>query len=65
MANVFVNINDLSNQELLSMIHQALLFKSGQFIPVINRQVVANLFFENSTRTATSFQMAEMKLGYQ
>ncbi|EJO02323.1 aspartate carbamoyltransferase catalytic subunit [Oenococcus oeni] len=65
MANVFVNINDLSDQELLSMIHQALLFKSGQFIPVINRQVVANLFFENSTRTATSFQMAEMKLGYQ
>ncbi|MFT8695535.1 MAG: aspartate carbamoyltransferase catalytic subunit [Oenococcus sicerae] len=65
MANVFVNINDLSNQDLLSIIHQALLFKSGQLLPVMNKQVVANLFFENSTRTATSFQMAEIKLGYE
>lgn len=45
MANVFVNINDLSNQDLLSIIHQALLFKSGQLLPVMNKQVVANLFF--------------------
>ncbi|MFT8879120.1 MAG: aspartate carbamoyltransferase catalytic subunit [Oenococcus sp.] len=64
MANLFVNINDLSNQDLLSMIHQALLFKHGDLIPVAEKQVVANIFFENSTRTASSFQMAEIKLGF-
>ena len=32
-------------------------------LPQFNGQYVSNLFFENSTRTKCSFEMAEQKLG--
>ncbi|MCL0329467.1 aspartate carbamoyltransferase catalytic subunit [Apilactobacillus sp. TMW 2.2457] len=38
-------------------------FKKGYRINLIQPVYVANLFFENSTRTHTSFYMAESKLG--
>ncbi|GAX47352.1 aspartate carbamoyltransferase catalytic subunit [Pseudolactococcus reticulitermitis] len=54
----------LSNDEVLGLIKRAQDFKYQRIKPVFNRQFfVANLFFENSTRTHKSFEVAEKKLG--
>ena len=54
----------LSNDEVLGLIKRAQDFKYQRIRPVFNRQFfVANLFFENSTRTHKSFEVAEKKLG--
>ena len=42
----------------------SLAYKNGERDLPQTTQHVANLFFENSTRTASSFQMAESKLGW-
>ncbi|WP_407371412.1 aspartate carbamoyltransferase catalytic subunit [Carnobacterium sp.] len=62
----FVSVEDLTNEEVLTLIHRASQFKKG----IISAQVLeplyaVNLFFENSTRTHKSFEMAEKKLGIE
>jgi aspartate carbamoyltransferase catalytic subunit len=37
--------------------------KNGEAIPLLHGKTVVNLFFENSTRTRTSFELATRKLG--
>lgn len=61
----FVNLEELSVEQILSLIKQALAFKTGQERPKIEPLMVANLFFENSTRTHSSFQVAQIKLGWE
>ena len=59
-----LKISDLTIEELNSIIEDALLFsnekKDWQFP---NQYLVANLFFEASTRTHFSFESAELQLG--
>ncbi|MDR1605598.1 MAG: aspartate carbamoyltransferase catalytic subunit [Streptococcaceae bacterium] len=56
----------LSNDEVIGLIKRAQAFKHQQIKPVFKRQFfVANLFFENSTRTHKSFEVAEKKLGLE
>ncbi len=58
-----VSMDRLSRDEIYGLVNRALEFKRGS-APVIQPGTTAiNLFFENSTRTFTSFQMAEHKLG--
>lgn len=55
------SISELTNEEIQSIIERAIEFKNGrqeQF-----DLYAANLFFENSTRTKCSFEMAERRLG--
>ncbi|WP_429971039.1 aspartate carbamoyltransferase catalytic subunit [Fructilactobacillus sp. Tb1] len=60
-----VTVADMSEAEVLHKIKLAQLFKAGKQVQ-LNRPVYAmNLFFENSTRTHTSFDMAERRLGMQ
>ncbi|WP_395318215.1 aspartate carbamoyltransferase catalytic subunit [Fructilactobacillus frigidiflavus] len=60
-----VTVADMSEAEVLHKIKLAQLFKAGKKV-TLNRPVYAmNLFFENSTRTHTSFEMAERRLGMQ
>lgn len=60
----FVNLNALPLQQVRLFIQRALDLKAGQ--PHQSLQgTVSNLFFENSTRTQASFQMAENRLGLQ
>ncbi|GLB47590.1 aspartate carbamoyltransferase [Philodulcilactobacillus myokoensis] len=59
----FLNINRLSKDELHSLITLAHDFKNGKKAQLKKPVYGANLFFENSTRTHSSFQMAELKLG--
>ncbi|MCM0583042.1 aspartate carbamoyltransferase catalytic subunit [Weissella diestrammenae] len=61
----FVNINDLEKHEIIGLIKRGLAFKAGTSVPTVAQHMVANLFFENSTRTNVSFQVAEQKLGWQ
>lgn len=60
----FVSIENLTNQEVMALIKRAEYFKNGKEIPKLSEPVyVTNMFFENSSRTHTSFEMAERKLG--
>lgn len=54
----------LSDQEVMGLIKRAQQFKHGEKSQLSNQQYfVANLFFENSTRTHKSFEVAEKKMG--
>lgn len=59
-----LTIEALSNQEVMGLVRRAQAFKQGAHWSGKKRQFfVANLFFENSTRTHKSFEVAERKLG--
>lgn len=54
----------LNDQEVMALIKRAQQLKKGESPELKKRQYfVANLFFENSTRTHKSFEIAEKKLG--
>lgn len=59
-----VTMETLSNEEVLGLIKRGIQFKKGEVEIDHNRTYyVSNLFFENSTRTHKSFEMAELRLG--
>lgn len=59
-----VTMETLSNEEVLGLIERGLEFKSGKVDVAHDRTYYAsNLFFEDSTRTHKSFEMAELRLG--
>ena len=58
-----LSMEHLSNEEIMMILNRAQHFENGEE-PVLQREFhVANLFFEPSTRTKTSFEMAERRLG--
>lgn len=57
--------SNLSKEEILSVLMEGIEFAEGKIATVKNPTFVSNLFFENSTRTKTSFDVAERKLGMQ
>lgn len=59
----FIDINQLNPQELRQLINQACYFKSHAAESMLHNTFVANLFFEPSTRTRCSFEIAAKKLG--
>lgn len=61
--NHFLDINQLSKADVEALLQRAFLFKtSGQF-PDYSSHALANLFYENSTRTRISFELAARRLG--
>ena len=60
-----VKMSDLSNEEVYGLIERALELKAGASPIQRPDLIAANLFFENSTRTKHSFEVAQMKLGLQ
>ena len=59
-----LTVEDLSTNDVLTLIEWAEAYKHTQRTLTLNRPVyITNLFFENSTRTHRSFEMAERKLG--
>ncbi|KTD33744.1 aspartate carbamoyltransferase [Legionella nautarum] len=58
----FLEISQLSTQQINSLLEQALYFKKGGQLPDYSQHMVANLFYENSTRTRVSFELAAKKL---
>ena len=54
----------LSTDQIYKTYQRQSQFKSGERqLPNFEGKYVANLLFENSTRTKCSFEMAELKLG--
>lgn len=58
-----VSMEDLSEEEVLSLIKRGIEFKNGAHLAYDDQHLVSNLFFESSTRTHKSFEVAERKLG--
>lgn len=58
-----VSMQDLTPTDVNELIDRAEEFKAGADFQTTEPIYVANMFFENSTRTHTSFEMAEHKLG--
>lgn len=58
-----VTMETLSNEEVLGLITRGLDFKRGEVIDLDRKYYASNLFFEDSTRTHKSFEMAELRLG--
>lgn len=54
-------ISDLTNEDIMAIINTAIDYKNGKKTKF--NKTASNLFFENSTRTKCSFEMAERNLG--
>lgn len=61
-----VTMETLTNEEVMALIKSAQTYKhENPSAETMEKEVVANLFFEPSTRTHKSFEVAEKKLGYK
>lgn len=61
--NDLLTTNALSVIEINDILDDAMKFAEGEGWKLKQQTFVANLFFENSTRTKSSFEVAERKLG--
>ena len=57
------NLRNLKVSEIMDLINLAIDCEAGKFNNIYSDKIVANLFFEPSTRTQYSFETAELKLG--
>lgn len=62
MKNLF-KLHDLSTTEILDILDLASECKTGKYDNCLEGKIVCNLFFEPSTRTQYSFNVAQEKLG--
>lgn len=58
-----LSMNQLATDEIMEILHLAESFSKGEEWSPAKRTFAANLFFEPSTRTKSSFEMAERKIG--
>ena len=58
-----ITTNDFSNDEILALFEDARLFLDLQSNSLLNGKLIVTLFFENSTRTRSSFEIAAKRLG--
>lgn len=58
-----LSMEHLTNEEILHILDRAQAFENGEQPQMARSYNVANLFFEPSTRTKTSFEMAERRVG--
>lgn len=62
-----LGLKKLSSSEISGILDRAAYWDSQKqkLIPILSDRFVSNMFFENSTRTRFSFEMAEKRLGAQ
>jgi aspartate carbamoyltransferase catalytic subunit len=58
-----ITTKDLSNKEILALYKDAKIFLDLQSNNILNGKLIVTLFFENSTRTRSSFEIAAKRLG--
>jgi len=58
-----ITTRDLSIEEVQKLFEDAQKYKDGQIEPILSNRLVMTLFFENSTRTRSSFDVAAGRLG--
>lgn len=60
-----LSMEHVTPQEIEALITRAIDIKNGRPVMKLNGKTVVNLFYENSTRTKLSFEMAEKKLNIE
>ncbi len=63
--NHLLTMSDLTIEEIQDLLNEAQGFANGEISSLKRQTFVANLFFENSTRTRFSFEVAQKKLGLE
>ena len=58
-----IDTNDFSDEQIGQLLHDAKVFKSQRPIQLLRDRLLITLFFEASTRTRSSFEVAAKKLG--
>ena len=58
-----INTADFDTDEILALFERAKRFKEGYINPTLEAQLIITIFFENSTRTRSSFEVAAKRLG--
>ncbi|MCD7740447.1 MAG: aspartate carbamoyltransferase catalytic subunit [Candidatus Gastranaerophilales bacterium] len=58
-----IDIKSISKEEILNIINSAKEFKKGRKKSEVEKKTIALMFYENSTRTKCSFEIAGQKLG--
>ncbi len=60
-----IKTDDFSLDEIQELFADAKRFKAGHIVPLLQDKIIITLFFENSTRTRSSFEIAAKRLGAQ
>ncbi len=55
--------DDFSTEQVHAVLRDAEEYLNGQFDPILREKIIITLFFENSTRTKSSFEIAAKRLG--
>mgnify|MGYP001587972127 FL=1 len=58
-----IRTDDFTTSEIESILEDAKLFSDGRFDRILKDKIIITLFFENSTRTRSSFEIAAKRLG--
>ena len=58
-----IDTTDFSDEQIAQLLHDAKVFKSQRPIQLLRDRLLITLFFEASTRTRSSFEVAAKKLG--
>ncbi|MDP3586518.1 MAG: aspartate carbamoyltransferase catalytic subunit [Sulfuricurvum sp.] len=58
-----IRTDDFSIDQINSVLVDASHFSDGHFDPILREKIIITLFFENSTRTKSSFEIAAKRLG--
>jgi len=61
--NHLIRTDDFSKEEIEKLFEDALTFSDGKFHKILENKLIITLFFENSTRTRSSFEIAAKRLG--
>jgi aspartate carbamoyltransferase catalytic subunit len=58
-----IRTDDFTTKEIETILADAELFSDGRFDRILRDKIIITLFFENSTRTRSSFEIAAKRLG--
>ena len=58
-----IRTDDFTKEEILEILADAKRFSDGRFENILENKIIITLFFENSTRTKSSFEIAAKRLG--
>ena len=58
-----IRTDDFTIDQINTVLDDAALFSDGRFDPILREKIIITLFFENSTRTKSSFEIAAKRLG--
>jgi len=63
MMQHLIRTDDFTVEEINGLLQDAEIFSKGGFDRILQDKLIITLFFENSTRTKSSFEIAAKRLG--